>query len=72
MSKEEIYEIIKTIENASDLYPVLTNYLETDEKSIEYLQNINLMNEFVLFTIENYSYQIDRETAKNLKMNLIK
>jgi hypothetical protein len=27
------------------------------------------MNEFVLFTIENYSYQIDRETAKNLKMS---
>ena len=27
------------------------------------------MNEFVLFTIQNYSYQIDRETAKNLKMS---
>ncbi len=68
VSKEGIYEIIKTIENASDLYPVLTNYLETDEKSIEYLQNINLMNEFVLFTIENYSYQIDRKTANVRKM----
>ena len=27
------------------------------------------MNEFVLFTIENYSFQIDREKAKNLKVS---
>ena len=30
--------------------------------------HLNLMNEFVLFTIENYSYQIDREKAKTLQM----
>ena len=27
------------------------------------------MIEFVLFTIENYSYQIDREKTKNLKIS---
>ena len=69
VSKEGINDIINSIENAYDLYPALTNYLHTNEETIEYLQNINLMNEFVLFTIQNYSYQIDRETAKNLKMS---
>ena len=69
VSKEGINNIINSNENAYDLYPALTNYLHTNEESIEYLQNINLMNEFVLFTIQNYSYQIDRETAKNLKMS---
>ena len=50
-------------------YPVLINYLNTNEELIQYLQNINLMNDFILFTIENYSYQIDRETAKTIKMS---
>ena len=27
------------------------------------------MNDFVLFVIQNYTYQIDRETAKNLKIS---
>ena len=65
---EELKNILNSIENSFDLYPVLNNYLETNKESIDYLQNINLMNDFVLFTIENYSYQIDRDTAKNLKM----
>ena len=68
VSIEELKNILKTIENSFDLYPVLNNYLETNKESIDYLQNINLMNDFVLFTIENYSYQIDRDTAKKLNM----
>ena len=69
VSKENIIEIINSIENSKDLYPALYYYLDTNEEAINYLQNINLMNEFVLFTIENYSYQIDREKAKTLKMS---
>ena len=68
VSIEGLKNILNSIENSYDSYPVLNNYLETNKESIEYLQNINLMNDFVLFTIENYSYQIDRDTAKNLKM----
>ena len=69
VSKEGIIEIIDSIDKSNDLYPALYYYLHTNEDSVNYLQNINLMNEFVLFTIENYSYQIDREKAKNLKMS---
>ena len=69
VSKKSIMEIMDSIENSEDLYPALYYYLHTNEDAINYLQNINLMNEFVLFTIENYSYQIDREKAKNLKMS---
>ena len=69
VSKEGIIEIVDSIEKSNDLYPALYYYLQTNEDSINYLQNINLMNEFVLFTIENYSYQIDREKAKNIKMS---
>ena len=69
ISKESIIEIIDSIEKSNDLYPALYCYLHTDEESIKYLQNINLMNEFVLYTIEYYSYQIDREKAKTIKMS---
>jgi hypothetical protein len=69
VSKKGIIEIIDSIEKSNDLYPALYYYLHTNEDTVNYLQNINLMNEFVLFTIENYSYQIDREKAKNLKMS---
>ena len=69
VSKEGIIEIVDSIENSNDSYPALYYYLHTNEENINYLQNINLMNEFVLFTIENYSYQIDREKAKTLKMS---
>jgi len=67
-NKKGIKKVIDSVENAFVLYPVLSNYLNTNEESIEYLQNMNLMNDFVLYTIENYSYNIDRETAKNTKM----
>ena len=68
VSKNGIKDFINSIENPND-YPVLINYLNTNEELIQYLQNINLMNDFILFTIENYSYQIDRETAKTIKMS---
>jgi len=69
ISVDRLKNILDSIDNAYDLYPVLINYLETNNESIEYLQNINLMNDFVIFTIENYSYQIDREKAKNTSMS---
>ena len=69
IDKNNIIETVDSIDNSSDLYPALYYYLHTDEDAINYLQNINLMNEFVMFTIENYSYQIDREKAKTLKMS---
>jgi hypothetical protein len=69
VSKSHLIEILNSMENTSELYPALISYLETDEKNIEYLQNITLMNEFVLFTIENYSYQITREEANSKKMS---
>ncbi len=69
VSKNNLKEILNSMENTSELYPALVSYLETDEKSIEYLQNITLMNEFVLFTVENYSYQISRDVANNRKMS---
>ena len=69
ISKEGIMEIVDSIKESNDKYPALYYYLQTNEESINYLQNINLMNEFILFTIENYSYQIDREKAKTLKIS---
>ena len=69
ISIESLKEILNSKENSSELYPVLMTYLDTDQKEIEYLQNINLMNEFVLFSVENYSYQISREIANNRKMS---
>ena len=69
VSKNKLKEILNSMENTSELYPVLVSYLETDEKNIEYLQNLTLMNEFVLFTVENYSYQISRDVANNRKMS---
>ena len=66
---DDLINILNSIVNFLWLISCLSNYLNINEDTIEYLQNINLLNDFVLFIIQNYSYQIDRETAQNIKMS---
>ena len=69
VKEEDIKERLKLIKNAEKRYPVLYSYLNADKKSIEYLQTLKPINNFVNYTIEHYSNVITREEARNIKIS---
>ena len=51
--------------NSFNLYPVIINYLNaSQDETIKFLDNFNLINPFVKYTIDKYSNKISREDAK--------
>ena len=68
IEENQLIEILKSIENAKNKYPVLCAYLDSDKKDIDYLQTFSQINNFVNYTIENYTNQISRAKAKSIKI----
>ena len=66
-SKKNCEELLKTLPNYNQKYPILTNLL-SDEGEVECLQNLSKINPFLNSMIEIYSYKITRDKAKELKI----
>ena len=69
VSENQLDDILKSIKDAEKLYPTLCNYLRTNKKDIEYLKYFSQINNFVNYTIENYTNEISREKAKSKKIS---
>ena len=65
VNESQLEEILKSIDNSKNKYPVLCAYLDSNKKHIEYLQTFSQINNFVKYTIENYTNQISREAANS-------
>ena len=68
IEENQLKEILKSIKDAKSKYPVLCSYLDSNKKEIDYLQSFSLINNFVNYTIENYTNQISRVKAKTIKI----
>jgi len=67
---EKFYEQLTSKPNFKNLYPVIDNYLNAsqDEHTKLFLENCELINPFVNYTIDKYSNKISREDAKKIKI----
>ena len=68
IQETELIKILKSIEDAKNIYPVLCAYLDSNKTEIDYLQTFSSINNFVNYTIENYTNQISRAKAKTIKI----
>ena len=66
-SKKNCEELLKTLPNYNEKYPILTN-LFNDEGEVECLQNLSKINPFVNSMLKIYSYKMIRDKAKELKI----
>ena len=64
VSENQLKEVLQSIDNFKSKYPVLYSYLDSNKKDIKYLQTFSQINNFVNYTIENYSNQISRKQAQ--------
>ena len=69
VKEDDIKELLRSIQNAEIIYPVLHSYLNSNKKEVEYLQVFSQINNFVNYTIEHYSNAISREDAKKKKIS---
>ena len=69
VQEEDIKDLLKSIENVEKKYPVLCSYLSANKTNIEYLQTFSQVNNFVNYTIKQYSNAISREEARIKKIN---
>jgi hypothetical protein len=68
IQETDLIEILKSIEDAKSKYPILCAYLDSNKEDINYLQTFSQINNFVNYTIENYTNQISRNKAKSTKI----
>ena len=61
------YEQFSMIPNNCKRYPVINSYLDPDNREkIKFLENFNLINPFLKYTLDKYSNKISREEAKKI------
>ena len=63
--KNELYKI----KNHTNLYPLISSYINPINDKIDLLQYLPRYNKFLNFMINNYSYKISRKEAYNKKLN---
>jgi hypothetical protein len=66
-SRKKLYEEINLLPKNNQKYPILVNLLN-DEGEDECLQNLGKINPFLNSMLENYSYKITIDKAKELKI----
>ena len=64
-TRENIKKELDSIIDSEKKYPVITNYLKEDE-NVLLLPNLIEINPFINYMINNYSYKITRDKAKQL------
>ena len=69
MKKIILKDIINSDKDAQKKYPVLYSFLNVNFEKMGYLQSFREINDFVNHMIEQYSYKISREEAKQIKIN---
>ena len=69
VEKNYIKDIINSDKDSQKKYPVLYSFLNANFEKMGYLQSFRKINDFVNHMIEQYSYKISRDEAKQIKIN---